>query len=368
MRSFLRVLAVAATIVPVAGTILSLIRHPHWIFRLWDFPRVQMALSALIGSTMYYRLFPRRKNRDAAIFVPAAVAVGWQLYKIHPYTKLVSKQVKAASKLDRKNTISLVVANVQMENEEHERLIRLVKERSPDVLMVVETDHQWAEALDEALGSDYPHRVAQPQDNWYGLMLFSKLELKDYSIQFLVQEDIPSAHTRAVLRSGTEIELHLLHPRPPEPVRDQRSTPRDAELIVMGRSIEKKPDVPVIVAGDLNDVAWSETSQLFVRISRLLDPRIGRGFYNSYNAKNPLARFPLDHIFHSEHFKLIRLERLPAIGSDHFPIYAELLYAPEAPAEQEPSKKKAGDDEQAEARLEKEREDAATGADRPRGF
>ena len=95
---------------------------------------------------------------------------------------------------------------------------------------------------------------------------------------------------------------------------------------------------------------------------------IGRGFYNSYNAKNPLARFPLDHIFHSEHFKLIRLERLPAIGSDHFPIYAELLYAPEAPAEQEPSKKKAGDEAQAKARLEKEREDAATGADRPGRF
>src|SRR5688572_313448 len=257
MKSIARILAIAATVVPVVGTILSLIRHPHWIFRLWDFPRVQMAVSALIGSTMYYRLFPRRKNRDAAMFVPAALAVGWQLYKIHPYTKLVRKQVKAASKLDRRNTVSLIVSNVQMENEEHDRLIRLVKERSPDILMVVETDHKWAESLDEELGSDYPHRVAQPQDNWYGLMLFSKLELKDYSIQFLVQEDIPSAHTRAVLRSGTEIELHLLHPRPPEPVRDQRSTARDAELIVLGKSIEKKRDVPVIVAGDLNDVAWS---------------------------------------------------------------------------------------------------------------
>ena len=365
MRSALRVLAVAATVIPVVGTVLSLIRHPHWIFRLWDFPRVQMAVSALIGSTMYYRLFPRRRDRDAMMLVPTAVAVGWQLHKIRPYTKFARKQVRAASKLDRKNTISVIVSNVQMENEEHERLIGLVKERSPDVLMVVETDHRWAVALDEALAGDYPYRVAQPQDNWYGLMLFSKLELKDYSIQFLIQEDIPSAHARAVLRSGTEIELHLLHPRPPEPVRDQRSTPRDAELIVMGKSIEKKRDVPVIVAGDLNDVAWSETSQLFVRISRLLDPRIGRGFYNSYNAKNPLARFPLDHIFHSEHFKLIRLERLPKIGSDHFPIYAELLYAPEAKAEQEPAKKKRGDEAQAEARLDKEREDAASGADRP---
>lgn len=365
MRRVVRALAVAATALPVVGTLLSLIRHPHWVFRLWDFPRVQLAVTALIGGASYLRFFARGKKRDAALLVPAALAVGWQFYKIRPYTKLVRKQVKAASKLDPKNTVSVMISNVLMENEEHGRLISLVEAREPDVLMLVETDHRWAESLDEHLAARYPYRVAQPQDNWYGLMLFSKLELKDYSIQFLIQEDIPSAHARAVLRSGVEIELHLLHPRPPEPIRDQRSTARDAELIVMGKSIERKADTPVIVAGDLNDVAWSETSQLFVRISRLLDPRIGRGFYNSYNAKNPLARFPLDHIFHSKHFKLIRLERLPAIGSDHFPIYAELLYAPEAPAEQKPSKKKAGDEAQVENRLEKEREDAATGADRP---
>ncbi|MGZ8866828.1 MAG: endonuclease/exonuclease/phosphatase family protein [Thermoanaerobaculia bacterium] len=355
----------AATVVPVVGTVLSLIRHPHWIFRVWDFPRVQMAVTTLIGSAGYLRFFSRGKRRDAALLVPAALAVGWQLYKIYPYTKLARKQVKAADRLNRRNTLSVMVSNVQMENEEHDRLIALVKERQPDVLMVVETDDPWASALEDALGDDYPHRIAQPQDNWYGLMLFSKLELRKPAIEFLVQEDIPSAHARIALRSGVEVEVHLLHPRPPEPVRGQRSTPRDAELIVVGKSIEKKRDVPTIVAGDLNDVAWSETSQLFVRLSRLLDPRIGRGFYNSYNARNPLARFPLDHIFHSNHFKLIRLERLPAIGSDHFPIYAELLYAPEARAEQKPAKKKAGDEAQAAARLEKEREEAATGDDRP---
>jgi endonuclease/exonuclease/phosphatase (EEP) superfamily protein YafD len=351
--------------VPVIGTLLSLVRHPHWIFRTWDFPRVQIAAAALAGIVMN-ALFRRNRPRQSAAVAAAAAAVAWQAWKIFPYTPLMRKQVKNAEDVSgRDRAISLIMSNVLMENEERHRLIDLVRERQPDVLLALETDRQWIAALEEALGEEYPYRVLQPQDNYYGMAVFSKLPMKA-KVEFLVQEDIPSIHATLKLRSGVEVDLHALHPRPPEPIRDQRSTPRDAELIVVGKSIEKKAreEKPTIVAGDLNDVAWSETSQLFVRLSGLLDPRVGRGFYNSYNARNPLARFPLDHVFHSRHFKLISLERLPSIGSDHFPIFADLLYAPEA--DQEPSEKKEGDEKQAAERLQKEREDKSKGVDRPK--
>ncbi|MFD2432733.1 hypothetical protein ACFSO9_03760 [Mesonia maritima] len=55
----------------------------------------------------------------------------------------------------------------------------------------------------------------------------------------------------------------------------------------------------------------------------MLDPRIGRGFFSTYNANNFLLRWPLDHMFSSEHFGLNEIERLKDIGSDHFPIYAK---------------------------------------------
>ena len=365
MSKAARWLAAAAAIVPAAGTLLSLTRHPHWIFRLWDFPRVQMAVVAVAGAASYYKYFYRRSAAEKSMLIAAAAAAGWQVYKIHPYTPLVPKQVRDAKGDGGGDTISLLMSNVLMENEEHDRLIETVRRVKPDILLAVEVNQRWLDAIEPALAEDYPFRVEQPQENYYGMVLYSRLELANVEVKFLVQDDIPSIHATVRLESGTEVQIHALHPRPPEPLRDQRSTPRDAELVLVGRHIGDRKETPAIVAGDLNDVAWSETSQLFVRLSGLLDPRVGRGFYNSYNAKNPLFRFPLDHVFHSNHFELVTLRRLESIGSDHFPIYAELRYAPQAAARQEPSEKKAGDDEEASERLEKQSEDAATGEDRP---
>jgi hypothetical protein len=80
-------------------------------------------------------------------------------------------------------------------------------------------------------------------------------------------------------------------PRPPVP--PTPSYGRDAELVLIGREIDGASR-PAVVAGDLNDVAWSSTTTLFQKISGTLDPRVGRGLYNSFHAKSPLLRFPLD--------------------------------------------------------------------------
>ncbi len=87
----------------------------------------------------------------------------------------------------------------------------------------------------------------------------------------------------------------------------------------------------------------------------MLDPRIGRGMFNTFHADVPIVRFPLDHVFHSDHFQLIRLERKGHIGSDHFPIFAHLAYRPSDKEKQEAPLPKPGDFRETEEKIEKVR-------------
>ena len=109
---------------------------------------------------------------------------------------------------------------------------------------------------------------------------------------------------------------------------------------------------PVIVVGDFNDVAWSHTTRLFKRLSRLLDPRLGRGMFNTFHANYRALRYPLDHLFHSEHFLLVDFKRLPYTGSDHFPIFAALKMSEKAAELQEQDPPRASDLEEAEETVE----------------
>lgn len=351
------------------GTALSFVRHPHWAFRIWDFPRGQLAAVAATSAFLYLAFYHAGSWAENLMLLASALTVVWQAHKIRPYTRVATRQVEdadpAADLADAgANTITLLVSNVLMENEDHQALLDSIAANDPDVVLAVEVDDAWMAAL-APLTARYPHQVRHPRNNYYGMVLFSRFELVMPEVKFLIQDDIPSIHTGIRLPGGVVVRLHGLHPRPPEPLRDQPSAPRDAELVVMGRWIGDHGEHPTIVAGDLNDVAWSATSELFLRLSGLLDPRVGRGFYNSFDATNPLMRYPLDHVFHSNDFKLVRLERLPAIGSDHFPILIALRYDAAAPSEQPETAEAPGDQAEADEKLEANREAVAQGGDKP---
>lgn len=361
-----RVLTLLCTL-PVLGTLLSFSRRPHWIFRVWDFPRVQIAAIAAVAGGLFARVAFRRRPFDVGLLTACALVVAYQIRRIYTYTPLKRPTVRRAQSEDRENTITLLITNLLMDNVEYQKVLDTVRRNDPDVVLVVENDAKWEAAL-EPLTADLPHVIRHPLDNFYGMSLYSRLELIDPRVEFLVQDDIPSIRTGIRLPSGAVITFRGLHPRPPEPIRDEPSSPRDAELVIVGREIgAQKGKIPTIVAGDLNDVAWSASSELFVRLSGLLDPRAGRGFFNSFNAKNPLMRYPLDHVFHSIHFELVHIERLPAVGSDHFPILIALRYDPTAAERQEVSHRRESDEQEAEEKLQQEAHDKATGYDRPRG-
>nr|WP_255216474.1 endonuclease/exonuclease/phosphatase family protein [Pseudenhygromyxa sp. WMMC2535] len=221
-----------------------------------------------------------------------------------------------------------------MNNREYARWLAAVREVDPDVVVAVETDHAWMAAIDVLEAEGYGHTVKVPQDDTYGILVYSRLPLAAAEVRRVVVEEVPSVWVEIELEGGRRVQAVFLHPRPPRADLRQSSAQRDAELVLVARELEAMTG-PRLVAGDLNDVAWSTTTSLFQEISGLLDPRVGRGTFATFHADHPLARFPLDHVFHSEHFKLVELRRLGKVGSDHFPILIELTLTPDAAVVQE---------------------------------
>lgn len=317
----------------VVFTFITLSRAEVWWVRGWDFPRFQLGIFALILLAVDIALLDFTQVSAWILSGITLLALVYQAWWIIPYTLFFPVEVKAAVANDPDNTIAILASNVLTPNRNSAALVALVREHRPDILVTLETDAWWQTQLD-VLGEDYPYTIKCPLDNLYGMHVYSKLPLHDAAIQFLVETDIPSMHAAVQLRSGKKIRLHFLHPAPPSPTENEESGERDAELLVIAKTVAET-NVPVIVAGDLNDVAWSATTRLFRKISGMLDPRVGRGMFNSFHADYPFIRWPLDHLFHSQHFLLVDIQRLPSIGSDHFPMFIKLAYHPELGVTQE---------------------------------
>jgi endonuclease/exonuclease/phosphatase (EEP) superfamily protein YafD len=350
-RLILRPVLLVLGSLSILATALPLLRKEAWWIRILDFPRIQVAgLSAAVLGAFTF-VFDRGRAGGWIFLALLAASALYQGKRILPYTPMSRQQVRASRASAPDTRVRLLVVNVLMGNRNASRLLEILEKEDPDVVLCIETDTWWKERL-AGLEATHPFTVMCPLDNTYGMILYSRLRLVEPGVRFLVQDDVPSVHTRIALPSGKEVDLRCLHPRPPFPTEAERSTERDAELVIIGKAVKDSP-IPVIVAGDLNDVAWSDTTRLFQKISGLLDPRIGRGFYNTFHARYPFLRVSLDHVFHSRHFRLAALKTLPGFGSDHFPILVALSLEPEAAASQEAPEADREDREMAREKIEK---------------
>ncbi|MEJ8804500.1 endonuclease/exonuclease/phosphatase family protein [Pontibacter sp. H249] len=313
----------------ILATLLSLLYDlPYWYIKALDFPREQMLVGLLLCLILFLPVNNKWRFSAVAFVVGLVSAIAIQSTFILPYTSLADKTVASAkpSAQQADRTFSLLIANVWMENRQADQFLQLVQQSDPDLVLAMETDQWWADQL-SPLRQKYAHVVSYPLDNTYGMVLYSKLPLNKTQIMFLKHKTVPSIHTNVVLPNGEEFILHAMHPVPPKPSEYPDNVGEEEVALLKVGKMVSKADKPSVAAGDFNDVAWSRTSRMFNTESRLRDVRVGRGIYNSFGAKNILLRYPLDHVYVSEEFQVVEMDRLPKFGSDHFPILVKLTLA-----------------------------------------
>ena len=316
------ILTVLALLLVLATALPLSIRREWWI-RALDFPRLQIAFLAALWLLVWLTSVAPDGIWLNILALAMIVVSLYQFHWIYPNTEMHRQEVERFNpSMDGIcPSFKMITSNVLMTNRNSTPLLSLIKTHKPDIVITLESDQWWQDRLDTL--EQYTYRIACPLDNLYGMHVYSRLPLSNTQINYLVEDDKPSMCATVQVSSGVDVQLNIVHPAPPAPGENDESTERDVELLLLAKAVAGSKE-HIVVAGDLNDVAWSATTRLFRQLSGMLDPRIGRGLFNTFSAQHWYARWPLDHVFVSRHFKVVNIQRLPDIGSDHFPLMVEL--------------------------------------------
>lgn len=350
MKRFLQIFGAIAVVL----TLIPLVAADYWWIRIFDFLHIQLTLLTMTAIAAYFIRFDIKWFQDYIFMAILLACFTFQFIKIYPYTPIAPEEMGDSSS-NAQEKIKLLAVNVLQENEKKEEMVEEINRLNPDIFVLTETNASWQRAIHKNFNNSYAYKVEIPLENTYGMLLYSKFELLNPEVKFLVDDSIPSIHSQMKLPQGDIIQLYAIHPTPPMPQHNPKSTDRDAEMMKIALSSLER-EIPVIVTGDFNDVAWSSTTSLFQNVGRLLDPRVGRGFYNTFNANSVLLRWALDHLFTSEEFRVDKLSLGESSGSDHFPFYAELTFEPDKAKEQIPDEPTADQLERARKQIENEEE------------
>ncbi|WP_093420996.1 endonuclease/exonuclease/phosphatase family protein [Tranquillimonas alkanivorans] len=329
-----------------AVSFLPLLETDAWWIRIFDFPRIQLAIGiALLAGLLAALAWPR--GPGLAPVALAAAALVYHLVQLYPYAPFAEERAAQVATCDEARRLSVLVANVQESNEQGQEFLEMVERHPADLVLVLETDDWWDRHL-SALDEAYPRHVGHvaEEDAAFGMHLYSRHPLVEPDFVYLFDAFTPSVSTGVRLPGGDEVRFLGLHPRPPQ-AWSQPTTSRDAHLLAAALQAEAA-ESPAILAGDFNAVPWEETNRRAARLGGLLDPRHGRGLFNTFKVGNPLIEWPLDQVLFQEELALVSFEVLPGFGSDHRPVRAELCLHPDAAAMQTPPAPQ--EDDRAEAR------------------
>ena len=318
---------ILVSFVVIVASMLSLTQNNSlWWMKALDFPRLQYLLIAGL-SLLGFVVLNKKWSFSSLLLVLGLIAtLVIQAIFVLPYTSFVDPEVSTIdpAKVDPSERVRLMIANVYMHNRQDSALRAIVEKADPDMLLLMETDQWWIDHAAE-LRERYPYHHEAPFGNTYGMALYSRYALNNLKTLFLQHDSVPSFHSNVQLPSGRSFLFHGVHPVPPILSKHpDNAGKQEQELIRVGQRIEDQT-APAVVAGDFNDVAWSNTSRLFQTSGKLNDTRVGRGLYNSFDAKSYFMRWPLDHVYVSSEFRIADFQRLNSFGSDHFPIYVELV-------------------------------------------
>lgn len=296
-------LLTAAGACGIVGSLAGFLGDFAWWMDLGSHFRVQYVL---LFSVLGVCFWLGRRRRWAFTYLTLAIinAIPISLYLLPLAEELT----------DTGSLIRTMQVNVNTQHGNPERVMKSIREESPDVVMLEEINDKWLKAL-SPLMKEYPYRLVEARDDNFGIGLLSRVPLTTTQIVYFGSAEVPS-----IIATTTSLTIVATHPLPPGG--PEYSSYRNEQLKDIADKVSTIKGAVVLI-GDLNVTPWSPHYRRFTTISGLKNASEGRGIYPSWPSFSPLMMIPIDHFLHSIGVSVHSVRIGSHVGSDHFPVIVD---------------------------------------------
>jgi endonuclease/exonuclease/phosphatase (EEP) superfamily protein YafD len=283
-----------------------------WVFDLFTHFRVQYFIVAVVlaVTALLVRAYP-----SAAVL--AAIALGHGLVIKNLWLGDSGPQPDGSGV-----PLRVISANVYDGNATPEKVLDFVRRQEGDIVILIDAERErWRPVLAE-IGTLYPHRTPELWNEGGPIILFSRFPIERH------EKIQPPRGQRPYLEVDLAVDARIVtvlgvHPASPAVTDPARTRKRNHSLNHIGRNIEDRIR-PLIVAGDFNTTPWSPHFRDLISASGLRNAAQGQGLVATWPRQFWPARVPIDHVLVRGPFAVETITRGPSIGSDHFPVIADL--------------------------------------------
>ncbi len=219
--------------------------------------------------------------------------------------------ISAKSDTQNQLRVSVLFSNVLSSNTNHQALLDLIKREQPDIVTLTEITDEWLSDL-HVMEAEYPYAYKHPRKDNFGMAIYSKQPF-DGTLQELGNYKLP-----AIFANFGAFKVLLVHPVPPFEASYAQENKAYLQAI---SNITIQETKPLIFVGDLNSTLWSQGMVPIIQSGLKRADLLGIA-YTWPSQFFPLA-IQIDHIF-VKNITAKSFKVLPFVGSDHFPIRADV--------------------------------------------
>jgi endonuclease/exonuclease/phosphatase (EEP) superfamily protein YafD len=318
---FKKMLPIFLAALVCSATIGSFLGSWSWQLDLLSHFRPQLAVAAL--ATLVVAVLA--SSRVVLILSLAATLVN-----VAPMASYLFGGVRAAEStgIDDRTRLRVLTFNMHGRSTDQDAFRQMIEREDPDLILLAEAPHDTSYLM-SGWDTRYPYRISSAQALPLDVVMISRWKPRSWSA------DRSAAQFRSVLT------VHLCHPSRPghcftlvglhaaqpfgEDILRQRT-----QIDIATREVRAASTGAVVLMGDLNLTPWSSTFRALIGGTQLHDTAKIRKLTATWSSRSPLFGLPIDHILVNGHFKVLENRVGENLGSDHFPVIADLMLTSES--------------------------------------